>query len=306
MPPAEAALAGAWREWLVSFKCDPDRTAMALAGMGHTTTLMLGGTVMLDAPSRTAFRGIRETCMCQYAAPVKRTRYAPGLRQRSHMHGAPHISLVLAGDCQEESGRTEVVFGAGSLALRPEGMRHAVTFSRRGALILTCPLPAHAGIDAPRWSRALPREHLRALTPLLVSDDAEAVEAGWDLIALAEDQPSRRPAADWLLAVRDQLIEEPAADISTIAAQYGRHRVHLGRAFLAAFGETPSAFRRRAMLDRALCAMTCGVPAAAAAAEGGFADQSHFNRTCRDSFGLTPRQLTRGAADVASVQYARA
>lgn len=237
---------------------------------------------------------------------VKLTRYAPGLRQRPHTHEAPHISLVVAGGCQEESGRTEVMFGAGKLALRPEGMSHAVTFSPRGALILTYAFPEHAqGLNAPLWSPRLPREHLRALTPLLFSDEAEAIEAGWDLIALTKE-PSRRPAAEWLLAVRDQLIEEPAAaDISTIAAQTGRHRVHLGRAFLAAFGETPSVFRRRAMLDRAICAMTSGVPAAAAAAEGGFADQSHFSRVCRESFGLAPRQLLRSATDVSSIQYAR-
>jgi AraC family transcriptional regulator len=184
-------------------------------------------------------------------------------------------------------------------------MRHAVTFTRHGALVLTCLFPALEGaISTPRWSRPLPREHLSALTPLLFASETDAIEASWDLIALTEDQPKRRPA-EWLLTVRDQLIEEPTeANLSTIAAQAGRHRVHLGRAFLAAFGETPSAFRRRAMLDRALCAMTSGVPAAAAAAEGGFADQSHLNRTCRESFGLTPGQLTRGAADVASVQYA--
>lgn len=243
--------------------------------------------------------------MCMNAAPVKLTRYPPGLRQRAHSHDAPHLSLMLAGGFEEETARTEVTFCAGRLALRPEGMRHAGTFSRNGALILSCAFPAHgAAIGAPRWSHRLPRERLRALTPLLLGDETEAVEAGWDLIALAYDDSPRRSPSDWLLAVREQLTEEPArSDISTIAAQTGRHRVHLGRAFLAAFGETPSAFRRRFMLDRALCTLTRGGSAAAAAAEAGFADQSHFHRACRESFGLTPRQLTRGAADVASVQY---
>jgi len=236
--------------------------------------------------------------------PVKCTRYTPGLRQPAHSHDVPHISLVLAGECMEESGRTRVAFGAGRLALRPGGMRHAVTFSMRGALILTTSLPAYdEAISEPRWSGPLPREHLRVLTPLLLGDEPEAVEASWDLIALAQGQPLRRTAAAWLLAVRDQLVEEPsAADITAIAAQVGRHRVHLSRAFVAAFGEAPSVFRRRAMLDRALCAMTNGVAAAAAAADGAFADQSHFCRACRESFGLTPRQLALGAVDVASVQ----
>jgi AraC-like DNA-binding protein len=237
-------------------------------------------------------------------ALVKLTRYAPGLRSPPHSHDAPHMSLVLAGGFAEEAGRTEVAFGAGKLALRPEGMRHAGTFSPRGALILTCKFPAHAAvINAPQWSRRLSSQHLRALVPLLFSGDNEAIEAGWDLIALAGEQPSQRLPADWLSNARDHLLEDPAAaDISTIAAQAGRHRVHFSRAFLAAFGETPSVFRRHAMLDRALCAMSRGLPAATAAAESGFADQSHFNRACRESFGLTPRQLTGGAGRVASVQ----
>lgn len=236
---------------------------------------------------------------------MKLTRYPPELRQRPHTHGAPHISLVLAGGCQEESGRAEVGFGAGKLALRPEGMRHAVTFSRRGALVLTCAFPEHvAEIDTPSWSRPLPREQLRSLTPLLLSNETEAVEAAWDLIALADNEPARPAPGSWISAVRDQLIEEPTANISRVAAQCGRHRVHLGRAFLAAFGETPSTFRRRAMLDRALCGMARGLSAAAAAAEGGFADQSHFSRVCRESFGVTPGHIAGGATDVASVQYA--
>ncbi len=245
--------------------------------------------------------------MSQHVPSAKLTRYAPNLSQRLHTHhGAPHISLVLAGGCWEEAGLSQVEFGAGKLAFRPEGMKHAVTYSPHGALILTCSFPARdAWINAPRWSRPLPRKHLRALTPLLISNETDAVEAGWDLIALTEDQPQHpHPIAKWLLEVRDRLIEEPtAADISTIAEQIGRHRVHLGRAYLAAFGETPSAFRRRIMLDRALRALASGATPVAAAAEGGFADQSHFYRACRESFGLTPRRLTGGAGGVASVQY---
>ena len=233
---------------------------------------------------------------------VRLRRYAPGLRQRAHTHDEAHMSLVLAGGVQEEAGRTEVAFGAGRLALRPEGMRHACEFSQRGALILTCRFAAQE-IGVPRWSGPLSRERLRTLTPLLLAGAADAIEAAWDLIALAAGEiPRTRPSA-WIAAVRDQLIEEPGIAITTIAADAGRHRVHLARAFLAAFGETPAVFRRRAMVDRALCAMNAGASAAHGAAEAGFADQSHFNRACREVLGMTPGQLMRGATDVASVQY---
>jgi AraC family transcriptional regulator len=210
-----------------------------------------------------------------------------------HAHDAAHISLMLAGGVQERARGTDVAFGAGRLAFRPEGMRHACAFSSRGALILVLSFTGDGpATEAPRWSRPLPRERLRSLTPLLLGGEAEAVEAAWDLVVLAEEEPARSAPSTWIAAVRDQLIEEPSAAITTIAANAGRHRVHLGRAFLAAFGETPSAFRRRAMLDRALCAMIGGASAVHAAAAAGFADQSHFNRACREAFGLTPGRLT--------------
>lgn len=240
--------------------------------------------------------------MCAHDAPVKLTRYAAGLRQRPHTHDEPHFSLVLAGSFEEEVGRDDLKFTAGRLALRPEGLRHGGTFGAQGTLILTCTFREHASaITAPFWSQPLPRERLRTLIPLLLEGGDEAVDVGWDLLALAQNAPERPEASDWLCAVREQLIEAPGdAKLGDIATQSGRHRVHLGRAFLAAFGETPSVFRRRAMLDRALSAMTSGATAANAAADAGFADQSHFSRACRETFGVTPRQLTR--PNVASVQ----
>ncbi len=240
--------------------------------------------------------------MCTSDAPIKLTRYAAGLRQRPHTHDRPHFSVVLAGCFEEEVGRTDHKFTAGRLALRPEGLRHGGMFGARGTLILTCTFAEHApAITAPFWSQPLPRERLRTLLPIFLDGGDDAIEAGWDLLALAQSTPARAEASDWLHAVREQLLEEPAAmKLSVIATQSGKHRVHLGRAFLAAFGETPSAFRRRAMLDRALSAMTTGASAASAAVEAGFADQSHFSRACRETFGVTPRQLTQ--TNVAFVQ----
>ncbi len=236
------------------------------------------------------------------ASAARLTRYGGCLRQPAHTHGAAHLSLMLAGAFQEESGGADIAFQSGRLALRPPGMRHAGMFSPDGALILTCPYPAHGpAIAAPYWSPPLPRGHLRALLPLLLSGGEESEDAAWDLIAVARDTPSRTEPSMWISAVRDQLLEAPTS-LSEIAANAGRHRVHLSRAFLAAFGETPSAFRRRAMVERALCYVARGETLAAATAEAGFSDQSHFTRACRDLYGATPGQIARAAVDVSSVQ----
>ncbi|MBF0666224.1 MAG: AraC family transcriptional regulator [Brevundimonas sp.] len=234
-------------------------------------------------------------------------RYAPGVDQPAHAHEAAHISLVVAGGFSETDSRGVRTVSSGRTGLRPEGLRHAVRFGAAGAMVLTFePPPRPDGrpvVSEPAWSPVLPGTHLRRLTPMLLEDGETAREAAWDLLALCRAAPARPRPDAWLRAVREQLVESPGpARLTDIAHRAGRHRVYLGRAFLAAFGETPSVFRRRAMLDRALCLGAHGVPAALAAAEAGFADQSHFTRACRDVFGLPPGRLIARAAQVASVQ----
>ena len=235
-------------------------------------------------------------------APVARLkRYAPGLRQAAHAHDAAHLSLVLAGGFEETDGQGSEAAVAGRAGLRPEGLRHAVRFGDAGALVLTFAPPGDAegrpSVVDPAWSPILPRDHLRRLTPLLLEGGEAAVEAGWDLLALCRTSSVPVHPDPWLRAVRDRLVEAPGdVRLTDLAHQTGRHRVHLGRAFLAAYGETPSAFRRRAMLDRALCLTAHGLSAASAAVDAGFSDQSHFNRACRDLYGLPPgRMLARAA-----------
>ena len=236
------------------------------------------------------------------AAPLARLRrYPPGLRQAVHAHGAAHLSLVVAGGFEETGPRGETMARAGQTGLRPEGLRHSVCFGPSGAVVLTfvpaAPADGLPAIGDPAWSPRLSRRHLRRLTPLLLEGGEAAAEAGWDLMALCRPQVRPRPVDAWLRDVHDRLVEGPAeVRLTELARRAGRHRVHLGRAFLAAFGETPSVFRRRAMIDHALCLLARGVPAAHAAADAGFADQSHFSRACRDLHGLPPGRLVAQSA----------
>lgn len=223
-------------------------------------------------------------------------RYAPGLSQPAHAHDGAHLSVVLAGGFEESDSRGAETLAAGRIGLRPEGLRHAVRFGPSGALVLTFEPPSRAdgrpAVSDPAWSPVLPRPHLRRLVPLLLEGGEAGAEAAWDLLALCAAPSDAARPDPWLAAVRDRLVQDPAgARLAEIAHGAGRHRVHLGRAFLAAYGETPSVFRRRAMLDRALSLAVQGLPPALAAVDAGFADQSHFNRACRDLYGLPPGRL---------------
>lgn len=208
---------------------------------------------------------------------------------------------MLAGGFEETDASGDQAVTAGRAGLRPEGLRHAVRFGPAGALVLTFAAPGRPdggpAIATPAWSPTLARPHLRRLVPLLLEGGDDGDDAVCDLLALCA-APARDTTVDpWLAAVRDRLIAEPAETrLADLAHRAGRHRVHLGRAFLAAYGETPSVFRRRAMLDRALCLTAQGLSAAQAAVDAGFADQSHFSRACRDLYGLPPGRLTAWAA----------
>lgn len=236
------------------------------------------------------------------ASAARLKRYAPGLRQPVHAHGEAHLSLVLAGGFEETDFGGDRFAVAGVVGLRPQGLRHAVRFADVGALVLTFASPARGDggvvIADPAWSPVLARRHLRRLVPLLLEGGEQGVEAVWDLLALCHAGGDDRARPDpWLRTVRQRLVEAPGQTrLTDLAHAAGRHRVHLGRAFLAAFGETPSAFRRRAMLDRALCLTAQGLPAVLAAVDAGFSDQSHFNRACRDLYGLPPVRLMARAA----------
>jgi AraC-like DNA-binding protein len=90
--------------------------------------------------------------------------------------------------------------------------------------------------------------------------------------------------------VRDHLTvhareQTPAAALERIA---GLDRFAISRHFRRAFGTSPDRYRTMRRLDLARTAIAGGAPLARAAAEAGFADQSHLTRQFKKAFGLTP------------------
>lgn len=86
--------------------------------------------------------------------------------------------------------------------------------------------------------------------------------------------------------------EIPAARLAEAA---GCSRFALYRAFRAEYGMAPSDFQRQLRLRRARGLLVTGHTAAEAAAQAGFADQSHFHRWFVRCFGVTPGTFQRAA-----------
>lgn len=103
------------------------------------------------------------------------------------------------------------------------------------------------------------------------------------------DAAAARPSP-WLQRAREFLEANHERDltIAQVAQAAGVSRVHLTRAYAAAYGLPPHAHLNLIRLRHALAMLERGVPIAEVAARAGFADQSHFTRRFKGAFGLTP------------------
>jgi AraC-like DNA-binding protein len=134
---------------------------------------------------------------------------------------------------------------------------------------------------------------------------AAAVADG--LLALSGGAEPRRVAVDLraVQLVRDHLAahareQTPASVLEEIA---GAGRFTIARHFRRAFGTSPDRYRTLRRLALARTAIENGQSLAQAAAETGFADQSHMTRQFKRTYGLTPARwlaLTAASSDAAT------
>ena len=94
-----------------------------------------------------------------------------------------------------------------------------------------------------------------------------------------------------LLHLRARYVEP--IRVQTLARISGLSRFHFLRAFARAMGMTPHAYQIQLRLASAVRRLRENAPAAEAAAESGFYDQSHLIRVLRRSHGLTPAMLKK-------------
>jgi AraC-like DNA-binding protein len=96
-------------------------------------------------------------------------------------------------------------------------------------------------------------------------------------------------------SVREYLLAHPADPTSARVLEQvaGIDRFSIARHFRRAFGTSPDRYRTMRRLALARSAIELGEPLAAAAADAGFADQSHMTRQFKRAFGMTPARWAR-------------
>jgi AraC family transcriptional regulator len=214
------------------------------------------------------------------------SHYAPGEECRPHRHREAQLSLLLAGDYEEDSERGCARAGGPSLSRKPSGFEHQNRFGRAGALILALNVGAAPTLDryfvGPRTGTFVCGESLRRL---LEDGSGPADTEGEGPGLLTNRQP-------WLYRAHDRLLAEPRLGIGPLARSFGLHPVRFVHLFREAFAHSPSAVRQNHRAARAVGQLICsGTPLAEIAAAEGFADQAHLSRAVRQATGWSPGRL---------------
>lgn len=144
--------------------------------------------------------------------------------------------------------------------------------------------------------------------------DLEPLERDRGLVAIAQalraadrSRPRRASSATCATAVEraraylTENFERPVAS-EELEAVTGLDRYSLARHFRARLGSSPYRYLVMRRLDHARALIDTGEALAQAAADSGFADQSHMTRQFKQAFGVSPgrwRALRRGAYSAA-------
>ena len=109
-------------------------------------------------------------------------------------------------------------------------------------------------------------------------------------------KPANVPAT---MRARDFIDEhlEVGICLDDLEGATGHDRWELSRDFRSLFGTSPSRYLTFRRLEQARSLMMEGQDLAAVAFASGFADQSHFTRHFKKTYGLTPRQWARSQAN---------
>jgi AraC family transcriptional regulator len=233
----------------------------------------------------------------------------------THVHREAVVSLVIAGAGEDTTGRPRPL-GANTLLYTSAYTPHSYHFATSGkwfnvelssdwlaGALDDAKLADGASIvrnaSAAAWLERIRREARRPDATSRLAIDGALLLMLAELSHVRDRAAPRRPP--WLRRVEEAIehatsgaVAEPLG-LDELAAIAGVHRRHVLRTFRAHHDTTVANYMRHRRLLRARDALTTGSrPIAAIALDAGFADQAHFTRAFRATFGETPGRYARG------------
>lgn len=237
----------------------------------------------------------------------------PAAHTPRHSHDQAHLTLIVAGHCQERyQGRERELAPLTVIYFHP-GETHAIQVFNQPLQTFDLELKADWLADKlahPIAPTALLNYKSQALAGLAArlyrefkepDDVAQLAMEGLVLEILADlargsGHSKPRQAPRWLAKVLEQIQAEYAQPLSLkeLAQIAGVHPAHLVEVFRQHQQCTPGEFIRHTRIKRAIQQMKdARVSLADIAINNGFTDQSHFTRVFKRATGLTPAQYRR-------------
>lgn len=230
-----------------------------------------------------------------------------GLEWAPHWHDEWSVGVVLAGCCHCQVGGQPWHLPAGTVMRIAPGTVHT------GALLPDAQSPA---VQVLMWYLPAawlqqhqlhwPAQSQFAMLPALAAAgreiDSLAQLVGWlqqcsHGLAAAPAQPAPRLSAHarQILTQVRQLVSAGDCTVQSAAAACGISREMLHRHIRRWTGMSPQQYFRTIRINRARTLLLEGCSIADTAEQCGFADQAHFSRWFRRSFGFSPGDLIRPA-----------
>jgi AraC family transcriptional regulator len=246
---------------------------------------------------------------------LRAVEYASRSAMAPHYHTEMSFSVVVRGRYVERIGGREVEHGPGHMLLYPAEETHSQQFGQGGvrqviftpdAVTLDALRECGVSAERPRYARG---EGIARLGPRLWNeiecDDGfgrlAAEGLALELLALFGRWKRRASASppSWLVRARDLVsnAERESLTLSAVAAQVGRHPVHVAREFRRHFGGSIGDHRRAARLRRAEQLLRTSLGLSEIALACGFSSHSHFSRAFAAAYGVTPSRYRMRSAN---------
>jgi AraC family transcriptional regulator len=221
-----------------------------------------------------------------------------------HYHENTHVSLVIHGGCREKK-KVDYERLPGMLTFYHAGEPHQImqvgSYSRHINLEIEQNFLKRYQLDDDRVEEALKNNPdgkfvlLKMQHELLTRDAATEVSIRMlllDFIHSAEQR--KRPVPNWINRIRE-LVEDnwnEQLGLESLSAAAGVHPVTVCKYFHRHFGCTLGQYLRKLKVERALALISHGDRSLSEIAHYcGFADQSHFIRSCKQLTGFLPGKL---------------
>ena len=217
-----------------------------------------------------------------------------------HAHDWPLISLYVMGGYRNVTEYGEREFAGPSMVFYRRGTAHRNVVGEMGFEQVEIEFdPAWLGVSALPPDQILARVGgtcgplARSLAVRCNLEPTEAELRNWirRLLVIARCEPAR-PPSPWTETVTRRLRADPTLRIAALAREAGRSAAWIGPAYRRSIGERLQEVAARFRVERAARLLRESEESlCAVAAEAGFCDQSHMNRTFRHILGRSPTEV---------------